>query len=226
MKKRKLIFLLVLVVIVTLGIVASILGWKAFCEEKLATIELPSGDRIIIKYCRSNYLLATLAGTGGLKYSIYSDGFRSSGELTRDTYYDHISQVRLTYVIQGERSVKIEDGSTILRGWIFAGDTSGKYEIIDYHKLRLDATRRATPILDAIHRYKHETGAFPETLEQIKAQLPEEAFIDPQNGGPFVYKREGDNFVFYSKGPNGVDEHGAYSKPADDWPIWPKKTQW
>lgn len=122
------------VVFITLCIVACVLGWNAFCEEKLATIELPSGDRIIIKYCRSDCLLAALAGTGGLKYSIYSDGSRSSGELTRDTYYDHISQVRLTHEIQGERRVKITDADSFPRGWIFAGDSSGKYEIIDLYK--------------------------------------------------------------------------------------------
>jgi len=226
MKKRKLIILLVFVLIVALGIVASILGWKAFCEEKLTTIELPSGDRIVIKYCRSSFLLAALAGTGGLKYDIYSDGSVSSGELTTDADYDHISQVKLTYVIQDERRVKIEDGRSLPRSWMFVGDTSGKYEIIDYHRLRLDATRRAAPIVHAIHRHKQETGAYPERLEQIEEQLTEEVFVDPQNGGPFVYKREGEGFIFYSKGPNGVDEHGAYSKPADDWPIWPEKTQW
>lgn len=137
-KNRRLLFLLVSFVFVTLGVVACILGWKAFCEEKLTTIELPSGDRIIIKYCRSNYLLAALAGTGGLKYSIYSDEFRSSGELTRDTYYDHISQVRLSYVIQGERHVKIEDRSSLLRSWKFVGNTSGQYKVTELPPQKLN----------------------------------------------------------------------------------------
>ncbi|MGB2863814.1 MAG: hypothetical protein WBC05_10855 [Sedimentisphaerales bacterium] len=46
-------------------------------------------------------------------------------------------------------------------------------------------------------------------------------FTDPQNNGPFVYKYDGDDLVFYSKGPNSIDEGGSYSGSADDWPIWP-----
>ncbi len=89
--------------------------------------------------------------------------------------------------------------------------------------LRLEATRRAMPILIALRRHKDETGTWPETLEQIEPKLPEEALVDPQNNGPFVYKRGGDSFVFYSKGPNGVDEHGSYKRPADDYPSWTLK---
>jgi len=89
--------------------------------------------------------------------------------------------------------------------------------------LRRDATRRATPILIALRRHKEKTGAWPETLEQIEPKLPEQMLIDPQNNGPFVYKRDGDEFVFYSKGPNGIDEDGIASKPADDYPMWPLK---
>ena len=88
-------------------------------------------------------------------------------------------------------------------------------------RLRLEATRRATPILIALRRHKEKTGAWPETLEAIEPKLPEQILIDPQNDGPFVYKRNSDSFIFYSKGPNGVDEQGSYKRPADDWPIWP-----
>ena len=88
-------------------------------------------------------------------------------------------------------------------------------------RLRLDAVRRATPILIALARHKEETGVCPETLEQIEPKLPEQMLTDPQNNGPFVYYRDGEHFVFYSKGPNGTDDGGSYSRPADDWPIWP-----
>jgi len=50
-------------------------------------------------------------------------------------------------------------------------------------------------------------------------------FTDPQNNGPFIYKSDGDSFVFYGKGPNGIDEGGSSSRPADDWPIWPLKVK-
>jgi len=89
--------------------------------------------------------------------------------------------------------------------------------------LRLEATRRATPILIALRRHKEKTGTWPESLEQIEPKLPEQMLTDPQNNGPFVYKRDVDSFVFYSKGPNVIDEGGSYSGSADDWPIWPLK---
>ena len=88
-------------------------------------------------------------------------------------------------------------------------------------RLRLSSIRRATPILIALRRHKEQIGVWPETLEQIKPKLPEQMLIDPQNNGPFVYKRDGDDFVFYSKGPNNIDEGGSQSGSADDWPIWP-----
>ena len=88
---------------------------------------------------------------------------------------------------------------------------------------RIHASRQAIRILIALRRYKEKTGMWPETLEQIEPKLPEQMLIAPQNNNPFIYKRDGDDFVFYSKGPNGIDEGGVASKPADDWPIWPLK---
>jgi hypothetical protein len=91
--------------------------------------------------------------------------------------------------------------------------------------LRLEAIRRATPILIAIRRHKTRDGRWPETLGQIEPELSTQVLIDPQNNGPFVYKRQGSSIVFYSKGPNGIDEDGSSSRPADDWPIWPLKIE-
>ena len=80
---------------------------------------------------------------------------------------------------------------------------------------------RAMPILIALRRHREKTGAWPETLEQIEPKLTAEALIDPQNDGPFVYERnDGDSSTFYSRGPNGIDEHGSYKRPADDYPSW------
>jgi hypothetical protein len=33
--------------------------------------------------------------------------------------------------------------------------------------------------------------------------------IDPYSGKPFIYSRDGDGFLFYSVGPNGLDEGGS-----------------
>ena len=57
-----------------------------------------------------------------------------------------------------------------------------------------------------------------------------EIFIDPTNGGEFVYKLTDDNFTLYSKGENNIDEKGAkYDKKADgtrtdDILFWPQRS--
>jgi hypothetical protein len=89
--------------------------------------------------------------------------------------------------------------------------------------LRLEAARRAIQIFIALRRYKEKAGTWPETLEQIEPKLSEQMLIDPQNNGPFIYKLDGDDFIFYSKGPNNIDEGGSKSGSADDWLLWPRK---
>ena len=130
MKKRKLTFLLVLAVLSCLCVVVCIKVLIPL-EEHLTTIELPSGDRIIIKYYWDDFLLAYFKVTGGLKYEIYSNGSKSFGQLTGSKDYDGIGDSVLTHEIQGERSVKIEDGRSLRRSWIFEGDSSGKYKVTE-----------------------------------------------------------------------------------------------
>ncbi len=86
-------------------------------------------------------------------------------------------------------------------------------------RLRRDMTRRATLILIALRRHREDTGTWPETLEQIQPKLSDEMLVDHLNNGPFGYRRDNGSFVFYSRGLNGIDEHGS----DEDWPIWPMK---
>jgi hypothetical protein len=126
MKNRRLLFVLAFVIVVALGTVVCIMVLNVRRERHLATIELPSGDKIIIKY----YYADLVAGmSGGLKYDIYSGESHSSGQLSRARKYDMLQDVKLTHEIQGERRVKIEEGR-YQSTWIFGGDTSGKYKII------------------------------------------------------------------------------------------------
>jgi hypothetical protein len=84
----------------------------------------------------------------------------------------------------------------------------------------INTRKQAIRILIALRHYKQETGVWPETLEQIEPKLPEQILVDPQNNSSFVYKLDNDSFIFYSKGPNGIDEGGSSSGSADDGPIW------
>jgi hypothetical protein len=93
--------------------------------------------------------------------------------------------------------------------------------------LRQIAIRRGSRILIALRRYKNTNGRWPETLDGIKDLVPEEILVDSINGGSFVYKLTEENFTFYSKGENNIDDGGEYSNKsgADDWPIWPTSSR-
>lgn len=102
-----------------------------------------------------------------------------------------------------------------------------------YHSLRqsyvsLVTFENASRLLVAIRRYKNDTGRWPDTLKQISHYVSAELFIDPRNGGEFVYKLTDESFTLYSKGKNGIDDGGLYSGTEDkvgpdDVLIWPFK---
>jgi len=85
------------------------------------------------------------------------------------------------------------------------------------------STSRGIHILVALRRYRNKHGRWPESLDDIQSQVPEEMLIDPFNSDNFVYKLTDNAFKLYSKGKNNVDEDGRYRDPQDDWPIWPPR---
>jgi len=103
--------------------------------------------------------------------------------------------------------------------------------------IRCTAQRRGTLIIIALRRYKNKSGYWPESLDDIKSLSPAEIFVDPINGGPFVYKLTEENFTLYSKGKNNIDEGGQYNTTfdpnspnytvteEDDILIWPPESR-
>ncbi len=93
--------------------------------------------------------------------------------------------------------------------------------------LRIIRDNSGSQILIALKRYKTKYGSWPETLNDVKLFASAEAFIDPTNAGPFVYKVSGQDFILYSRGENNIDENGEYRAQykdgPDDWPIWPPR---
>lgn len=94
------------------------------------------------------------------------------------------------------------------------------YSIHDTY-LRAISQQRGALLTIALRRYKNKTGHWPESLDEVKPLAAEEIFVDPMNGGSFVYKLTDGDFVLYSKGKNNIDENGKYRDEADDCPIWP-----
>jgi hypothetical protein len=79
--------------------------------------------------------------------------------------------------------------------------------------LRTIAQQRGSRLIIALRRYKNKNGNWPGSLDEVKSLAAEEIFIDPTNGGPFIYKLTDENFTLYS--------NGKYKDEFDDWPIWP-----
>ena len=107
-----------------------------------------------------------------------------------------------------------------------------------FHDIYLQslARRHASRILIALRRYKKNHNQWPGSLEEIKGAADAEIFVDPVNGGDFVYKLTDEGFRLYSRGENGIDEEGEWNVEIDPnepkWPIapteddrlyWPRK---
>ncbi len=89
--------------------------------------------------------------------------------------------------------------------------------------LRYLSNRKGCQIVLALRRYKNKNGHWPQSLYEIKPMVTEDALIDPQNNGSFVYKHTDEDFILYSRGKNNIDEAGSKIDGADDWPIWPRQ---
>jgi hypothetical protein len=76
------------------------------------------------------------------------------------------------------------------------------------HWFRLTAQFAATEAVAALERYRLREGAFPEALAGLTPELLPEPPIDPWTDQPLRYRREGDSYVLYSVGPDGVDDGG------------------
>ena len=106
-----------------------------------------------------------------------------------------------------------------------------EYVGLNCHHARRTTHRRGTWLILGLRKYKNVHGRWPASLEDVSEYVPGETFLDPINGGAFVYVLEGDSFKIYSKGPNGIDEGGrdgyvrALKRSEDDMAIWPSGKQ-
>ncbi|MBE0534582.1 MAG: hypothetical protein IH624_02855 [Phycisphaerae bacterium] len=88
---------------------------------------------------------------------------------------------------------------------------------------RVLAMQRGVHVLVGLKAYHDSRGQWPDSLADIGFIVPPEAFIDPTNGGAFVYMLTTDGFKLYSTGKNAVDEGGKRDRGTgeDDILIWP-----
>lgn len=60
----------------------------------------------------------------------------------------------------------------------------------------------------ALSAHHAQTGDYPETLDALPKRELAVVPIDPFSGHPLVYARKGPEYVLYSIGPDGRDDHG------------------
>ena len=71
----------------------------------------------------------------------------------------------------------------------------------------------------ALEAWRKENGEYPEELEDLRTDLLQSLPRDPfTDGQPLQYRREGDDYVLYSIGPNGEDNDGQAMKRPDGPP--------
>ena len=80
---------------------------------------------------------------------------------------------------------------------LFGSMKGPDYNQIHQLSLRGVATCRGIRILIALRRYKNKNSCWPESLDDIQSQVPEEMLIDPFNSGNFVYKLTDNAFKLY-----------------------------
>jgi hypothetical protein len=95
--------------------------------------------------------------------------------------------------------------------------------------LRAITQQRGGRLIIALRRYKNKNGNWPVSLDDVRSFAPGEIFVDPINGGSYIYKLTGGNFTLYSKGKNGIDDGGRRdfwyeNTGADDMLIWSNKS--
>jgi hypothetical protein len=61
----------------------------------------------------------------------------------------------------------------------------------------------------ALAVYRAETGTYPDTLDALVPGVMPQLPVDLFHGKPFVYQRDGEGYLLYSTGSNGVDENGS-----------------
>ena len=68
----------------------------------------------------------------------------------------------------------------------------------------------ANAILLAAERHRKKTGKWPESVAAIERGILPVAPVDPFSGGSFQMEHRDGQFLVFSIGPNGENEHGDY----------------
>lgn len=87
---------------------------------------------------------------------------------------------------------------------------------------RGESGRRASLAVANLRAYHQRNGRYPDSLDEVGDA---DFLNDPFSGGRFAYRRDGDNFVLYSVGGDGLDGGGQHDPKGDtgDLVYWPRQ---
>ncbi len=105
-----------------------------------------------------------------------------------------------------------------------------------YHlHARLETSRRATQLAYATHVFKAENGRWPESLDELPAELGDEIRTDPFTGHDFGYRMTEEGPKIYTLSENAIDDDGVHSRRwndepdpetgSDDHVFWPPQSK-
>jgi hypothetical protein len=66
-----------------------------------------------------------------------------------------------------------------------------------------------TRLAAALAQFRAANGAYPEKLDELVPGVLKTLPNDPYSGKPLIYVRDGDGFLFYSVGANGIGDGGS-----------------
>lgn len=69
-----------------------------------------------------------------------------------------------------------------------------------------------------LEEHRQSSGAYPESLYELRLKHFEELPLDPFSGKPFRYEKRPGGYLLYSVGPNGKDDGGEPRTPGADGP--------
>ncbi len=85
------------------------------------------------------------------------------------------------------------------------------YNSIGQRFLRSEILMEQAKLAVALERFRIATGSYPENLEALNTTIP----LDPFTEKPMAYRKEGDSYLLYSIGSNGIDEGGLLKHHRD-----------
>jgi hypothetical protein len=159
------------------------------------------------KLCKARTILPWLVMPSTPKEAgqIYDDSFDVYNTMTEPDFHWEIQARESGYPLTRKYLYRIRLNLEYIAQLTACMPEESYYSLHDAYLKNL-AIRRGPYLLIAIKKYHSENGNWPDSLNDIAANVPAETLIDPASGNEFEYENHGQNFSLFGENIN----------------IWPK----